>query len=146
MNPMNPPTSTQLRAMTEAEIPAACALWAKAEGVELAEGDSAGEIASYLRRNPGLSTVAFDRGQLVGAVLAGHDGRRGYVYHLAVSPECRGRGIGGAMMQRSLAGLKAAGVVRVLLLVAADNDGGMTFWTKQGWEPLPLARPMGIDL
>jgi hypothetical protein len=50
------------------------------------------------------------------------------------------------MMQRSLAGLKAAGVSRALLLVAADNAGGRDFWLRQGWEDMSFARPMGFDL
>lgn len=133
--------------MTPADIADARQLWAAAEGVELAEGDEPAEIARYLARNPGLSTVATDaRGRLVGAVLCGHDGRRGFVYHLAVAPAERRRGLAPAMMKRSLAELKAAGVQRVLLLVAADNLHGREFWRRSGWEDLSLASPMGIDL
>ncbi len=133
--------------MTPADIAEARQLWAAAEGVELAEGDEPAEIARYLERNPGLSTVATDAsGRLVGAVLCGHDGRRGFVYHLAVAPAERRRGLAAAMMKRSLAELKAAGVRRVLLLVAADNLHGREFWRRSGWEDLSLASPMGIDL
>lgn len=133
--------------MTQAHIAAARQLWAETEGVEVAEGDSPAELARYLARNPGFSTVALDAdGTLVGAVLCGHDGRRGYVYHLAVHPARRGEGIGRAAMKRSLDLLRAAGVVRALLLVAADNDGGARFWQREGWEDMPFAKPMGIDL
>jgi ribosomal protein S18 acetylase RimI-like enzyme len=133
--------------MTSADIAAARELWASAEGVELAEGDSPAEIARYLARNPDLSTVATDDdGRLLGAVLCGHDGRRGFVYHLAVAPAERGRGVGRALMRRSLAALKAEGVTRVLLLVASDNAGGQRFWLREGWEEMPFAKPMGFDL
>ena len=137
----------QIRAMTVADLAFARDLWAKAEGIEVAEGDSPEELARYLARNPDLSTVATDEhGQLIGAVLCGHDGRRGFVYHLAVAPTQRGRGIGHAIMQRSLAGLKKAGLSRVLLLVAADNAGGREFWLREGWEDMAFAKPMGVDL
>jgi ribosomal protein S18 acetylase RimI-like enzyme len=137
----------QIRALTPDDIAAARQLWAAAEGVELAEGDTPEEIARYLARNPGLSTVATDaNGNLVGAVLCGHDGRRGFVYHLAVTSPQRGRGLGRAIMKRSLALLKAEGVTRVLLLVATDNVEGHKFWLREGWEDMPFAKPMGLDL
>lgn len=132
--------------MTEADLPAARKLWAETEGVELAEGDSVAELAGYLRRNPGMSFVACAGDQLVGAVLAGHDGRRGLLYHLAVAHELRGQYLGRKLTERSLAALKAAGVVRGLILVSRDNADGEKFWTKQGWEPLTFAQPMGLDL
>jgi ribosomal protein S18 acetylase RimI-like enzyme len=133
--------------MIAADLVSARQLWAEAEGIEIAEGDRPEELARYLARNPGLSTVATDEaGNVIGAVLCGHDGRRGFVYHLAVASAHRGRGLGRAMMQRSLAGLKKAGVSRALLLVAADNAGGRDFWLRQGWEDMSFAQPMGFDL
>jgi ribosomal protein S18 acetylase RimI-like enzyme len=135
-----------LRVMTEVDIDPARALWGEAEGVELAEGDSPAEIAAYLRRNPGASQVAVAEGRLVGAVLAGHDGRRGFLYHLAVARSHRGRGLGRALVGRSLETLRREGVRRVLILVARDNDGGRAFWRGCGWDPLDAAEPLGIDL
>jgi ribosomal protein S18 acetylase RimI-like enzyme len=132
--------------MTEADLPAACALWSTAEGVELAEGDSLPELAAYLRRNPGASQVALQGDQLVGAVLAGHDGRRGIIYHLAVAPTARRHGLGRALVERSLAVLRAGGMRRVLILVARDNPAGREFWIRSGWEPLEFAEPMGRDI
>lgn len=133
--------------MIAADLDSARKLWAEAEGIEIAEGDSPEELTRYLVRNSGLSTVAIDEtGNVVGAVLCGHDGRRGFVYHLAVASSHRGRGIGRAIMQRSIAGLKEVGVSRVLLLVAAENAGGRDFWLRLGWEDMPFAKPMGFDL
>jgi len=139
--------SYQIRPMTDADIASARELWSNAEGVELAEGDNAEEIARFLARNPGLSTVATDEtGAVIGAVMCGQDGRRGYAYHLAVGGGYRGQGVGRAIMQRSLAELKRTGVRRALLLVEADNDAGKHFWMREGWEEMPFAQPMGIDL
>ncbi len=133
--------------MIPADLDSARKLWAEAEGIEIAEGDSAEELTRYLARNPGLSTVATDdAGNVVGAVLCGHDGRRGFVYHLAVASTHRGDGVGRAIVQRSLAGLKDVGVSRVLLLVAAENVGGRDFWLRLGWEDMTFAKPMGFDL
>lgn len=133
--------------MTTAHLPAALRLWADAEGVEVAEGDSPEELARYLTRNPDLSTVALDpSGAVVGAVLCGHDGRRGYVYHLSVATSYRGQGVGRAIMRRSLDGLRRQGLPRALLLVADDNHGGHEFWLREGWEDMPFAKPMGLDL
>lgn len=136
-----------VRAMIPADIAAARALWAQAEGVEVTDGDSPAELERYLTRNPGLSTVAIDgAGRLIGAVLCGHDGRRGFVYHLAVATDQRRQGVGRALMRRSLAAIKAEGIPRVLLLVAADNAGGQQFWRREGWEDMAFAKPMGLDL
>jgi N-acetylglutamate synthase len=135
-----------IRPMTAADLPAARALWSRAEGVELAEGDEEFELAGFLQRNPGMSQVAFSGVTLVGAVLAGHDGRRGYLYHLAVAPSARGHGLGRELVSRALPLLKQQGLRRALLLVATDNASGKAFWSRCGWEQLDLAEPMGIDL
>lgn len=134
------------RALVPEDLPAARALWGAAPGVELAEGDSPAELLAYLARNPGLSQVAFVGSTLAGAVLAGQDGRRGYLYHLAVDARFRGLGLGRVLVERSLAALRQSGLTRALILVAADNDSGAAFWSRVGWQPLEEARPMGIDL
>lgn len=135
-----------VRPMTEADLEAARALWAVADGVELSAGDSRAELARYLQRNPGLSCVAVVDNRLVGALLAGHDGRRGYLYHLSVATGARGHGIGRALTMHAVTGLQAGGIPRALILVSRDNAGGHAFWTQLGWEPLDVAEVMGRDL
>ena len=139
-------TRFSLRAMAEADLENARVLWAAAEGVELAEGDSLVELSAYLRRNPGTSQVAVVNGVIVGALLAGHDGRRGLIYHLAVSRNHRGMGVGRILVDRALGELRNQGVRRVLILVARDNEGGRAFWRRGGWESLEFAEPLAIDL
>ena len=124
----------------------AVAVWNLAKGVEVAEGDSKEEIRAYLLRNPGLSRVAEDNGTIVGAVLCGHDGRRGLIYHLAVPPAYHGKGIGKLLVQECVTRLRAAGIVRALILVAGDNAGAHSFWLRTGWEDVPGAILMGMDL
>ena len=145
---MNPPAPVAfaIRPMTEADLPLARALWRQSEGVELAEGDELLELIGYLRRNPGLSQVACSGDTLVGAVLAGHDGRRGYLYHLAIAPAARNHGLGRELVARTLALLRQQGLRRALILVVTDNEAGKAFWARCGWEELDLAEPMGFDL
>jgi ribosomal protein S18 acetylase RimI-like enzyme len=124
----------------------AVALWNLVEGIEVAEGDSKEEIRAYLLRNPGLSRVAEENGTIVGAVLCGHDGRRGLIHHLAVGPAYHGRGIGKRLVQQCVTHLRDAGIVRALIFVAQDNAGGHSFWLRNGWEDVAGAILMGIDL
>ena len=112
----------------------AAALWAASEGVVLRGADSREAVTRYLARNPGLSFVARDGdGRLVGAVLAGHDGRRGYLHHLAVDPAHRRRGLGRALAQRSLDALAHAGITKCHLMVVRENAAAQAFWARTGW-------------
>lgn len=121
-------------------------LWQRVEGLEVAEGDDREGVAQFIARNPGLSRVAMDGAAVIGVVMCGHDGRRGHIYHLAVDPAYRGCGLGKRLIDECLEGLRAAGVVRVIILVADDNFGGAEFWKRAGWENIPGAVPMGIDV
>jgi ribosomal protein S18 acetylase RimI-like enzyme len=121
-------------------------LWQRAEGLEIAEGDDRASVADFLVRNPGLSRAATDGSAIVGVALCGHDGRRGYIYHLAVDPVYQGGGLGKRLLDECLAGLRRAGLKRALILVASDNARGRKFWRRCGWEEVPGPVVMGIDL
>src|SRR4030095_11891966 len=125
---------------------AALELWQRVEGLEIAEGDDREGVAHFLERNPGLSRVATDDAAIIGVALCGHDGRRGYIYHLAVDPTYQARGLGKRLMDECLGGLRRAGLKRALILVANDNPRGRKFWRRYGWEEVPGPRIMGIDL
>jgi ribosomal protein S18 acetylase RimI-like enzyme len=129
-----------------ADYDQAVALWDLVEGVEVAEGDSKEEIRAYLERNPGLSRVAEENGTIAGTVLCGHDGRRGLIHHLAVSPAHHGQGIGKRLVQECVAHLREAGLPRALIFVAQDNVQARSFWLRNGWEDVDGAILMGIDL
>ena len=109
------------------------ALWQASEGVGLSEADSRVSIAGFLERNPGLSFVAFVGEQLVGVVLCGHDGRRGYIHHLAVSHNHRRQGIGRILMDHSLAALERAGIDKCHIFVFRENKTALNFWQSTGW-------------
>jgi len=141
---MSEPIAT--RVFTVEDSDAVVRLWESAEGVEVAEGDDRDSITSYLRRNPELSRVATWGGDLIGAVLCGHDGRRGLIYHLAIRSDCRGRGVGKRLMEECAAGLRGCGIKRVLILVAKDNLPGRDFWLARGFEEISGAVAFGLDL
>jgi ribosomal protein S18 acetylase RimI-like enzyme len=134
------------REFSISDYEAALALWQRVEGLEIAEGDDKESVAQFLARNPGLSRVATDGSAIVGVALCGHDGRRGYIYHLAVDPIYQGRRVGKRLMTQCLDGLRRAGLKRALILVANDNLRGRKFWRYYGWEEVPGPVVMGIDL
>jgi putative acetyltransferase len=109
------------------------ALWQATPGVGLSSADGRDEIGRYLARNPGLSFVAEQDGRLVGAVLCGHDGRRGFIHHLAVRPEARRQGLGGRLVRACLGGLRAAGIQKCHLFVFGANVEAIAFWKAAGW-------------
>lgn len=108
-------------------------LWAGAEGLTLRAVDSAEALGRFLDRNPGLSWSAWSGAELVGAVLCGHDGRRGYIHHLAVHPSHRNRGIGRELAERVLDGLAQLEILKCHLFVRRDNEGARDFWEHAGW-------------
>ncbi len=109
------------------------ALWKVSEGIGLSDADTPEAIGRYLHQNPGGSFVAYDGGTLVGAVLCGSDGRRGYLHHLAVAASHRGQGIGQRLVEHCMQALQRQGITRCHIFVYRDNDLGKTFWKKTGW-------------
>ena len=119
--------------MSESDLPAVLTFWRDMPGVGLNEGDTPAGLRLYLDRNPGLSLVARHGSQIVGAVLCGHDGRRGYLCHLAVLPEYRRQGLGRLLVDRCLAALASLGVPKCNIFLYTDNGPGEQFWKRCGW-------------
>jgi len=109
------------------------AFWREQDGVGLNESDERAPVAAFLARNPGLSLVLRDEGRVMGAVLCGHDGRRGYLHHLAVAPSYRGRGLGRLMVERCVRALAEAGIAKCNVFLFADNEDGARFWAAVGF-------------
>lgn len=104
-------------------------LWLSIEGLGLSDADTQGNISRFLKRNVGLSFVAEEDGQqIVGCILCGHDGRRGYLHHLAVSPTYRKRGIASRLVANCVTKLKEEGVSKCHLFVFSNNQQGLNFW------------------
>jgi len=122
--------------MAPADYDRVFALWSATEGMGLGASDTREAIHAFLERNPGLSRVAEDSttGALAGAVLCGHDGRRGYLHHLAVPRSLRGRGLGRALVEACLADLATLRIEKCSLFLFADNEAGRSFWLHEGWK------------
>ena len=108
-------------------------LWESSRSIEISDIDSRESITRFLERNPGLSYVARDDGRLVGVVLCGHDGRRGYIDQLVVASSHRRKGIGRSLVSRCLFNLMRIGIRRWNLFVLEDNQDAISFWTEIGW-------------
>ncbi|MES2603884.1 MAG: GNAT family N-acetyltransferase [Pseudomonadota bacterium] len=121
------------RCMTIDDYEQSVALWQAADGVSLRSADSRAGIEKYLLRNPGLSFVAEQQGHIIGTIMAGHDGKRGYVQHLTVATSHRRQGIATALVQQCLAALTQQGITKSHLNILADNEDARAFWTALGW-------------
>lgn len=126
-------TPFPLAEMQPHDFDAVLALWRQSEGVGLTPSDNREAVHSFLVRNPGLSFVAWHEGRIIGAVLCGHDGRRGYLYHLAVAPVYRKQGLARAIVDACLSRLGACGILKATIFVYGHNDIGSRFWRKVGW-------------
>ncbi len=138
--------SIEILPMTVEDLEAVTTLWDGMEGVGLNESDDPGQLRAFLGRNPNLSLVARAGSRLVGAVMCGHDGRRGFLYHLAVLPEYRQRGVGRAMVDQCLAALGSLGLLKCNILVYVDNHSGDQFWKRGGWHDRAELKLMQHDI
>ena len=125
----------QIREFTPEDTLPAIDLWKNCEGIGLSPADAPEPIAIYLARNPRMSFTAWDGGELIGAVLSGHDGRRGYLHHLGVRADYRGRGIGQALAERCHAALQAEGIDKIHIFVFRENHGALAFWQHINYHP-----------
>jgi ribosomal protein S18 acetylase RimI-like enzyme len=126
--------SVDIAVMTMEHYGAVHELLENSTGVTVRSADSREGTQRYLERNPGLSFVAVLHGRIVGCVMCGHDGRRGYLQHLAVDPSHRRQGIGAVLVRRCLDALKDLGIDKIHLDVLADNLPAQRYWTRYGWK------------
>ncbi|HIW83475.1 MAG TPA: GNAT family N-acetyltransferase [Candidatus Dorea gallistercoris] len=123
-----------IRVMTIDDYDQVYGLWHRIRGFGLRSVDDSREgIERFLRRNPTTSVVAVKDGTIVGAILCGHDGRRGCLYHVCVDEAYRMRGIGKAMVVAAMEALKAEKINKVSLIAFTKNDIGNAFWKEIGW-------------
>jgi ribosomal protein S18 acetylase RimI-like enzyme len=120
-----------------ADYDEAIALWKRCEGVGLSDADEREPLTAFLMKNPGLNFIARENGTVVGTCLSGSDGRRGYLYHLAVDPAQRRKGIGRILAQKTLHALALQGIQKCHIMVFGANELGLTFWKNEGWITRP---------
>lgn len=121
--------------MTTDDYEAVYSLWINTAGMGLNSLDDSREgIEIYLKRNPGTCFVAKEEKRVVGVILSGHDGRRGYIYHTAVDMDERGKGIGKRLVEKAIEALRQEGIHKVGLVVFGKNETGNKFWERIGFE------------
>ncbi|MBD5140173.1 MAG: GNAT family N-acetyltransferase [Ruminococcus sp.] len=124
-----------IKVMTISDYENLFAMWKNTPNMGLRSLDDSKEgISCFLKRNPDTNFVAYEDEKLIGAILCGHDGRRGYIYHTVVLPEYRGRGIATALVEAAVEALQKEGITRVCLNVMKTNEQGKKFWVGKGWE------------
>jgi len=123
----------EIREMSVEQYSSIYELWENSEGVGLSDSDAKNEIEKFLIRNPGLSFTAWETSKLTGAILCGHDGRRGYIHHLAVRESYRRSGVGRALVDRCIHELKQLGIAKCHLFVFTSHEVGLAFWENLEW-------------
>ena len=122
-------------------------LWQSIErGVHVGRSDTLTEIGKKLTRDPELFLVAEVSGTIIGSVVGGFDGRRGLIYHLAVSAAFRLQGIGSRLMNEVETRLRAKGCLKCYLLVTQDNPEAGQYYEQRGWYQMDTVRVYGKDL
>lgn len=123
-----------IREMTIEDYDEVYSLWLKIKGFAMRSIDDSREgVARFLKRNPHTSVVSCEDGRIVGAILCGHDGRRGCMYHVCVDPEYRRRRIGTQMVVFAMEALRREQISKVSLIAFTENDIGNAFWNRIGW-------------
>ena len=127
-----------IRLMSAADYPQVYTLWCSTPGMGLNNLDDSEEgITRYLQRNPTTCFVAEEAVALIGTILSGHDGRRAFIYHLAVAAPYRRQGIGKALVEAALEALRAEGIHKAALVVMANKTAGNAFWEQLGFTTRP---------
>jgi len=123
-----------IRVMTIDDYEGVYTLWINTPGMGLnTTDDSKEDIDKYLKRNPTTSFVAESDGKIIGVIMAGHDGRRGFINHTAVLPDCRKQGIAKRLVDSAMDALDREGIKKVALVVFKHNEIGNGFWDNIGF-------------
>ena len=124
-----------IRIMKKEDYEGVHALWLSIKGFSIRSIDDSREgVERFLRRNPDTSIVAEDNGEIIGAILCGHDGRRATFYHVCVREDRRKQGVGKAMVIMAMNALKKEKINKVALIAFTRNDVGNAFWKSIGWK------------
>lgn len=124
----------KIRPMKEEDYPRVYELWKTIKGFGIRSVDDSKEgVERFIRRNPSTSMVAESQGKIVGAILCGHDGRRGCFYHVCVREDYRKRGIGKNMAVCAMKALQEERINKVCLIAFKRNEVGNSFWKSVGW-------------
>ena len=124
--------NVDVREFTRADGAALRAFWESC-GIKIRPGDDDDALASFGSRNPGLFLLAIDARGIAASALGGWDGRRGWLYHVAVRADQRRHGLGARLVKTIEERLRARGCPKVNLIVWSDNTSAMEFWSSLGY-------------
>lgn len=126
--------SIDLRLIQDHDYPKLIQLWKSAGCIEVRQTETPAMLVNFLKRNSGCNYAAYAENQLVGAVLAGHDGWRGYLYHMAIHPDYRQQGLGTKIVNAAVEAIQRSGITHIHCLVKRDNIIAQQFWEKCGFD------------
>lgn len=124
----------KLSRLASSDYENALTFWRRARGMGTTGIETTERLASFLKRNPGLSFKITDRDEIIGTILCGHDGRRGYLHHLAIAPAYTDQNVARTLIDRSLRSLERHGIRRCHIFISAQNKGGQEFWKSVDWD------------
>ena len=123
-----------IRKMTINDYDGVYRLWLDTPGMGLNTTDDSREgIEKYLHRNPNTCFVAEKNNEIIGVIMSGHDGRRGYIHHTAVKISQRAQGVGSSLLDHAMTALNDEGINKVALVVFERNETGNAFWENRGF-------------
>lgn len=123
-----------IREMTIEDYEEVYSMWLTTSRRALSKADEKPQMDMYLKHNKGMSQVAVVDGKIVGTVLAGHDGRRGFIHHMAVLPEYRRKHIGHSLAQKAIEKISEQGIDKTHIFCYQNNETGQNFWRDFGFE------------
>jgi len=136
----------KIRPMQPGDITSTRRLWESMAGIALSGADEPQQLLEFLHKNAGTCFVATTDDQVIGTVGGGSNGRRSYLYHLAVDARFQRQGIGRSLMDRCLEAFRQAGPQKSHLFVVQGNEQGLRFWQRVGWKKRDDIVVMSMDL
>ncbi|ACM61271.1 ribosomal protein S18 acetylase RimI-like enzyme [Caldicellulosiruptor bescii] len=121
-------------------------LWQNTEGIGIGRSDTKEGLEKFLNRNKGMSFVCEIDGKIIATIMCGHDGRRGFIYHLTVAENFRLQGIGKRLVEKALEELKNQGIHKCHIFVMKNNEKGKNFWSKMGFQKRDDIEVFSIDI
>ena len=131
--------------MTELDFDAVREIWAKS-GIDLSASDEHNELLRMIQRNPQFCFILEQDKSIIGAVLGGFDGRRGWIHHLAVLPSYQQKGYGKMLLDKVIEAFEKNKIIKIKLEVLETNKKVIDFYVKQGWDLRPEITTMSMDL
>jgi ribosomal protein S18 acetylase RimI-like enzyme len=125
--------AVEIRIMNLDDYSGAIELWQSLPGLGLSSADELTAIEIFLNKNPSTCFVALDGQKIIGTILGGSDGRRGYLYHLAVHKDYQRIGLGRELSEKCLDSLRSQGLKKCHIFVISSNTEGLLFWERAGW-------------